>query len=162
MKNHLTKAGIATFKKLRFINAHAASVIRKMKNILTFVLLFISSEGIGCIISPFQMVADQSEKLLESADVAFFGKLVLLETGTNGKQVATFLVIKHYKDNDSAYIEVKNESLSSCFRSFSTIDSAYYIFAKKVIGAEQYEITSSLNNGFMPLEYAVKYDISMP
>jgi len=104
------------------------------------------------------MTAINSENLRNLSDVIFFGKLVALETSEDGKQLAKFFVIKSIKGELEGRVEVRNEELSSCFRGFQTLDSAYYIFATKSQFSGQYEITNSSSNGFVPFEWAVNQE----
>lgn len=141
------------------MNAQRQRIIN-MKTITLFILLFISSSSFGCLISPYQRTAMNAEKLKELSDIIFFGKLVKFDIKPNGKQVATFTVIKSLKGDVDGHIQIRNEEISSCFRVFKTIDSAYYLFATKSNIPGQYEITSSNSNGFIPLEWAVEHDWS--
>jgi hypothetical protein len=115
---------------------------------------------LGCIISPYQMTAMNSENLRDLSDAIFFGKLVELKTNKDGKQLATFFVIKSIKGDLEGRVKIRNEHLSSCFRQLQTIDSAYYIFATKSQIIGQYDISNSVSNGFVPFEWAVDQDWS--
>ncbi len=127
-----------------------------MKQIFTLLILIgLCPVSLGCIISPYQMTAMNSENLRDLSDVIFFGKLVDLETKKDGKQLAKFFVIKSIKGELEGRVEIRNEHLSSCFRGFQTLDSAYYIFATKSQFSGQYEVTNSSSNGFVPFEWAV-------
>ena len=129
-----------------------------MRMILTILLILIfSSELQACIISPFKRTAMNSDEIREKADIVFFGKLAKLSMKSTGEQTATFTVIKSYKGNVTGDITIRNEKLSSCFRPFQTIDSAYYIFATKVKKSNEYEVFTSVSNGFIPLEAAIEY-----
>ncbi len=122
------------------------------------ILLASYTHASGCIIDPYQATIMRSDQLKEQSDVIFFGKLVNLETSLEGKQVATFFVIKSFKGGLSGRVVVRNEVLSSCFRPFQTIDSAYYVFATESRSEGQYEITGSVSSGFVPLEWAVEQE----
>jgi len=97
-----------------------------------------------------------SDEIRKKSDVVFFGKLSELETKNTGEQTAIFTVIKSYKGDLKGEVIIKNEILSSCFRPFQTIDSAYYIFALKTDMPNQYKIPISTT--FVPLEAAVKFE----
>ena len=120
--------------------------------------MIVCANGFGCIIDPFQTTIMRVDQLKEKSDVIFFGKLVELETSDQGKQVAKFYVIKSYKGEVSGRVIIRNEVLNSCFRPFHTIDSAYYIFATSPKYNKQFEITDSVSNGFVPLEWAVEQE----
>ncbi len=96
-----------------------------------------------------------SEKLRNLSDAIFFEKLVDLKTKEDGKQLANFFVIKSIKGELEGRVEIRNEDLTSCFRGFRTLDSAYYIFATKSQFSGQYEVTNSSSNGFVPFDWAV-------
>jgi hypothetical protein len=132
-----------------------------MKQIFTLlILLGLCPVSLGCIISPYQMTAMNSENLRDLSDAIFFGKLVELKTNKDGKQLATFFVIKSIKGDLEGRVKIRNEHLSSCFRQLQTIDSAYYIFATKSQIIGQYDISNSVSNGFVPFEWAVDQDWS--
>jgi len=129
-----------------------------MKKIFTLLILIgLCPISFGCIISPFKITAMNSENLRNLSDVIFFGKLVDLEINENGKQLAKFFVIQSIKGELEGRVEIRNEELSSCFRSFHTLDSAYYIFATKSQFSGQFEVTNSASNGFVPFEWAVNH-----
>lgn len=132
------------------------SCYTNMKQIFTlFILIGLCPISLGCIISPYKMTAMNTENLRDLSDVIFFGKLVELKTNENGKQLAKFFVIKSIKGELEGRVEIRNEDLSSCFRGFQALDSAYYIFATKSQFPGQYEVTNSSSNGFIPFEWAV-------
>ncbi len=126
------------------------------------ILITIGSSPIsfGCIISPYQRAIMYSDDLKESSDVIFFGKLAELKTKESGEQLATFFVIKSFKGNLEGRVKVKNEILSSCFRPFQNLNSAYYIFGSMSGVSNIYEVGTSVSNGFIPLEYAVSQNWS--
>ncbi len=127
-----------------------------MKQILTLLILIVLCPTcLGCMLSPYKLTAMNSEKLRNLSDVIFFGKLVELKTKEDGRQLATFFVIKPIKGDLEGRVRVRNEVLSSCFRPFRTIDSAYYIFATNSQTSGQYEVANSESNGFVPFEWAV-------
>jgi len=101
------------------------------------------------------MTIMNSEKLRNLSDAIFFEKLVDLKTKEDGKQLANFFVIKSIKGELEGRVEIRNEDLTSCFRGFRTLDSAYYIFATKSQFSGQYEVTNSSSNGFVPFVWAV-------
>ena len=123
-------------------------------SILLITLLF-SLQASACIIDPFVTVSMNTAKLRTSADIVFFGKLKAVLQNETGEQTALFTMIKPYKGDVKGDIVIKNEAVSSWFRPFQTLHSAYYIFATKTQYANQYEVTSSLSNGFISLEAAM-------
>ena len=120
--------------------------------------------SLACSIDPFVTTSRYADFLMEKSDIVFFGKLTALETSSNGAQQATFEVIKHIagKNNEFHTIVVKNEHMTTCFRPFTTIGSAYYIFGSKSGSGNSYMVSSSAHNGFLPLEWVVENDWSLP
>lgn len=125
-----------------------------MKLIILFLLIF-SATSQACIIDPFKMTTMHSEDIRKKSDVVFFGKLVEVVMKDNGSQEAKFIVIKSYKGNAIGNITIENKELTSCFRHFKTIGSAYYVFALKTNKPNTFKIPTSAT--FVPLEAAIEY-----
>ena len=127
-----------------------------MKILLTLSLLVFSPIASACAIDPFKMTTINSEEIKKRSDAVFFGKLKEIVLKENGTQEATFFIIKTYKGNVSGNIVIENKELTSCFRHFRTVGSAYYIFALKTEKSNTYKIPKSAT--FVPLEAAIEFE----